>query len=333
MRTSMLIGMIALGAVACVQSYSVAGTPPQAYHRTPGCIDGNCVPNRSTTGYHATRWRPWPGGEPTDYKPTPQVGVELKTIQVPSRDKELELPFRPSAGGEGTSTSPSPNDRPSGGVVLPPDLNNLTPQRPVEESGPGSSSIRRGPSFPSNGLNSGTEPMHLGKTPEPLRLRTADAPSNDPSTTAPPQLKIRPASNSQSRLMPEMVPWNDEDKNPIIRQTARITSNQVQQTIRLDEAALPDSREQTTTIRVQHLNSPNSLMPTTAVEQLPNTPKTLNQGNMELAESRSTAANAPAILSNIEAQPLPAVSLETMPKGNSIASPLRGVSQGNPLRP
>ena len=46
-----------------------------------------------------------------------------------------------------------------------------------------------------------------------------------------------------------------------------------------------------------------------------------------------SAANAPAILPNVEARPLPAPQMaETVSNETPVVSPLRGLSQGNPLR-
>lgn len=315
-----------------------AAPPDQAYHRTPACVDGNCIPNRATNGFHATRWRPWPGGEPSQYKPVPPVGIELNPIQVPPRDKELDLPIRPSAPGDAT-TEPSPNDQPSGGVVLPPELRGLTPPKPVEETRPGSSSMPRGPMLP--GLQPGLspQPLLLGKKPEPLRLRTEDSPPLEIPAIEQPTLKIRPASNSQSGLMPEMVPWNDEDNKPITRQAMGIKGNQVQLTIRLDEPALPDANEnQTTTIQVQHKTAPALSIQTSAIGMLPTEPKPIAHSKIDHLTQKSTwhssAANAPAILPNIEAQPLPPMeNMQSNSSSTGVVSPLRGVSRGNPLRP
>jgi len=176
------------------------------------------------------------------------------------------------------------------------------------------------------------QPILLGKKPEPLRLRHADSQTDDTPSSQLPMLKVRPADASQSSLVPEMVPWNNEDKNPVVRQAIRITSNQVQQTIRLDEAALPNAGEnQETTIRVQHQTLPSlandttsSLQPT--IDPKPNSPS-------QDAEWHSSRANAPAILPQIEAQPLPQVNkADTSVTATAVGSPLRGISQGNPLR-
>jgi hypothetical protein len=127
--------------------------------------------------------------------------------------------------------------------------------------------------------------------------------------------------------MPEMVPWNDQDKNPIIRQPARISGKQVQQTISLDEAALPNASEtQVSTIRVHHVSSSAST-PHAQESQSRNEPTS------EPTSWRPTAANAPAILPNVEARPLPVhVPSEPIAVNPAVASPLRGLSQGNPLR-
>ncbi len=332
MRTSMIVLAIALFLFARTPSACHAEPPVQAYHRTPGCIDGNCVPNRGTNGYHATRWRPWPGGEPTTIKATPSVGIEPRTIQVPPRDDELDMPFRPSLPGDGSATEPSPNDKSGSGMTLPPDLRNLTPARPVEQTRPDNSNVPKGSQIRGQDTAEIQQPILLGKKPEPLRLRHADSQTDATPSSQLPMLKVRPADASQSGLVPEMVPWNNEDKNPIVRQAIRITSNQVQQTIRLDEAALPDADEnRETTIRVQHQtlttlanHTMSSLQPT--IDPKPNSPS-------QDAEWHSSRANAPAILPQIDAQPLPqANKAETTITAAAAGSPLRGISQGNPLR-
>jgi hypothetical protein len=132
--------------------------------------------------------------------------------------------------------------------------------------------------------------------------------------------------------MPEMVPWNNEDKNPVVRQAIRITGNQVQQTIRLDEVALPDANENhKTTIRVQHetLSTPSNRAISLPPVGIESKPTCLAQNTA----SQSSAANAPAILPNIEAQPLLPMSNTEASNGSAATiSPLRGISQGNPLR-
>ena len=316
-----------------------AAPPDQAYHRTPACVDGNCIPNRATNGFHATRWRPWPGGEPSQYTPVPPVGIELNPIQVPPRDKELDLPVRPSAPGEARSTEPSPNDRPGAGVVLPPELRGLTPPKPVEETRPGNSSIPRGPTLPGVQPAFNSQPLFIGKKPEPLRLRSEDSPLQEIPAAEQPLLKIRPAGNSQSGLMPEMVPWNDEDKKPVARPALGIKGNQVQLTIRLDEGALPDANEtRMTSMQIQHETSPALSIQTSAIGMLPAEPKPVAQSMTEYPGQKSgwhsSAANAPAILPNIEAQPLlPTENMNSNSSSSPVVSPLRGVSRGNPLRP
>jgi hypothetical protein len=338
MRTTLSLFTVALCLVMQLRPELLAATPDQAYHRTPVCVDGNCVPNRATNGYHATRWRPWPGGEPSQNKPVPPVGIELNKIEEPVRDRELEMPVRPTAPGDATTTEPSPNDRPSGGIVLPPELRDMTPKRPVEETRPGNSSFPRGPLHPGMQPGPNFQPILLSKKPEQLRPLSPVPPPHEMPAVEPPLLKIRPAGNSQSGLMPEMVPWNDEEKNPIVRQAARITGNQVQHTLSLDEAALPDANEdQARTIRVQHESSPAPSFQASAIGMLPVDSKSGVQPLKEPAakeiEWRSPTANAPAILPNIEAQPLSLSKAEPNSGNTTTVSPLRGLSQGNPLRP
>lgn len=340
MRTQSRYTIVALILSVLLQQRLPAATPGQAYHRTPVCADGNCAPNRATTGYHATRWRPWPEGEPSQNMPVSPVGIDLKKNETPARDKELELPVRPAAPDENAATEPSPNDKPSGGIVLPPELRDVTPKKPVELPLPDNSNLQRGPMFPGVKSTPGNEPLLLGKKPQPLRSLSPAIPSNNiPADDPPPVLKIRAEGNSQSGLMPEMVPWNDEDKNPIVRQAARISGNQVQNTISLAETALPDATEaKPLTIRVQPESSPSRLTQTSAFAAAPSESLPSSKPSLELAtqatEWRSPNANAPAILPHVEAQPLPVpMKVETSSPGNAVASPLRGVSQGNPLRP
>jgi hypothetical protein len=327
MRTTLLLFTASWCFVLRPQIPLLAGTPDQAYHRTPICVDGNCVPNRATNGFYATRWRPWPGGEPSQHKPVPQVGIELNKVQVPPRESELDMPVRPNTP-EGGSPDLSPNDQPSGGIVLPPDLRNMTPKRPVEDTTPGSSSFPRGPMLPGMPTGPSPQPLLLGKKPEPLRLMPAP-PSQETPADEPPVFKIRPVGNSQSGMMPEMVPWNEEEKNPIVRQPARISGNQVQHTIRLDEAALPDANEdKVSTIRVHHESTMTSSLQTPSSGS-----KRLDEPAPQAASWRPTAANAPAILPSVEARPLPVFNPSEPTAGNpAVASPLRGLSQGNPLR-
>lgn len=331
-----LIGALIFGALA--EQQLSAATPGQAYHRQPVCADGNCVPNRTVGGYNATRWRPWPGGEPSLSAPTPPVGIELKNTDPPSRDRELELPTRPTAPADNIPSEPSPNDRPGGGTSLPRELENVTPRRPVEVPLPGSSSLPSGPQFPGSNPMSGPKPLLIGAKPmqprsfapnEPAKLVPADEP--------PPMLKVRPEVKAQSGLMPEMVPWSEEEKNPVVRQIARITGNQVQQTINLNEGTLPDaSAAQPVTIQIRQENSPSRPIQTIAIAAAPIETKPLRNPVFEQSvpepEFRS-AANAPAILPNVEARPLPVPQQpETVSQGPAVLSPLRGVSQGNPLR-
>lgn len=330
--------LLVLGMGLMMLSQATAATPDQAYHRTPVCADGNCVPNRPTNGYHPTRWRPWPGGEPSQEKSIPPVGIELQKIQELPRDKELELPSRPNAAGDAAASEPSPNDKSSGGIVLPPEFRDVTPKKPVEETPPDNSSMPRGPQFPGIRPDSVSQPLLLGKKFEPPRPLTPVPPNSVPATE-PSLLKIRPAGNSQSGLMPEMVPWNDEDKNPIIRQAARITGNHVQHTINLDEANLPDAGESKAQhLRIRHEPPPTLSIQTSAISHEPFEATSASESphgpTARGPEWRSPAVNAPAILPNIEAQPLPALSqVEPSASGASAVFPLRGVSQGNPLRP
>jgi len=248
------------------------------------------------------------------------------------------MPVRPTVPGEATTTEPSPNDQPGGGIVLPPELRDMTPKRPVEETRPGNSSIPRGPLLPGMQPGPKIQPLLLGKRPEPLRPLSPVPPPRDIPDDEPPLLRIRPAGNSQSGLMPEMVPWSDEDKNPIVRQAARITTKQVQHTISLDEAKLPNANEdQAVTIRVHHESSPTPSIQASAIGMLPVDSKPVIQPMIEpvAKESawRSPATNAPAILPNYEAQPLPLINKVEPNSGTpAVSSPLRGVSQGNPLR-
>ena len=144
MRSLLCYVVVALLLSVFVQKYLLAATPGQAYHRQPVCADGNCVPNRSVGGYNATRWRPWPEGEPSLTPPIPPVGIELKKADPPARDKELELPTRPTVPGDNATVEPSPNDQPGGATGLPRELENVTPRRPVEVPLPNNGSLQRG---------------------------------------------------------------------------------------------------------------------------------------------------------------------------------------------
>ncbi len=331
-----LIGALVLGAFAAQQL--PAATPGQAYHRQPVCADGNCVPNRTVGGYNATRWRPWPGGEPSLNPPIPPVGVELKNTDPPSRDRELELPTRPTAPADNFPLEPSPNDRPGEGTGLPRELENVTPRRPVEVPLPGNSSLPRGPQFPGSNPMSGPKPLLIGAKPMQPRSFAPNAPAKlVPADEPPPMLKVRPEIKSQSGLMPEMVPWSKEDKNPIVRQTARITGNQVQQTINLDEGPLPDATvAQPLTIQIRPESPLNRPIQTVAISAPPFEAKPLSKPMFEQPVPHpevGSAANAPALLPNVEARPLPAPQAsETVSSETPVVSPLRGLSQGNPLR-
>jgi hypothetical protein len=334
MQTKSWFLAVALSMSIVVQRLSAA-TPDQAYHRTPVCADGNCAPNRATNGYHATRWRPWPGGEPSLNTPIPPVGLELKKIDLPPRDKELELPLRPSATGDGATTEPSPNDKPSGGIELPPEFRDVTPKKPIEEPRPGNSSLQKGPMFPSNNPSPSNEPLLIGKKPMPLRSLSPEMlPKRIPADEPPPMLKIRPTETSRSGLTPEMVPWNDEDKNPVVRQTARITGSQVQQTIRLDEENLPETNNVLPlAIRVQHESrQPSQATAMASFEAQPRQQPSV-ESQPPATEWHSSNAKVPAFLPNVEAQPVPVpTKMGVVSSDPAIASPLRGVSQGNPLR-
>jgi hypothetical protein len=204
----------------------------------------------------------------------------------------------------------------------------------MEQPLPGNSSLQRGPLFPTMRPAPDVQPFLLGNKVPPVQTVPAATPSNNlPREEQPAILKIRPAGNSRVGLTPEMVPWNDEEKNPIVRQTARITGTQVQQTISLDEGTLPDAADvKPLTIRIQEQSAPSRPIQTVAIAAAPNQAMSLSVPSAYEPEVRS-AANAPAILPPVEARPLPMPQhTETISNAPAAASPLRGISQGNPLR-
>ena len=100
-----LVAGPAFGAEGVVYDLTGPGCPNC---RSPGSPP--CPANVKYFGYYPTRWRPWPGTEPT---PTPAEQPQPNHVEVPSAEQEAVGKPGAATGDTGTATPPatgSPTD-------------------------------------------------------------------------------------------------------------------------------------------------------------------------------------------------------------------------------
>jgi hypothetical protein len=174
------------------------------------CVDGICIPSRSTYGYYQPRWRPWPS--PLAARPTVREAEGLRHVPTPELElptPELETELNPPFPHrmERPSATPPPGDDPFRDEPdLQPDL--LTPP---EASDPQAST-------PAAPLPNHAQPIPVrsdaavGALPKPSHVQTAaavptvKASSSNPLRRGPARPATRPPRQVRPRPPKQLTP-------------------------------------------------------------------------------------------------------------------------------
>jgi hypothetical protein len=251
-----LAGLLALS-LGLSQSPSLsAGTPDYPYHRAPACQDGNCPPQRQTNGHYETRWRPWPVNPAQPNMTPPGVRNNAPNIDVPTREKELDLPKR--AMPKDGNLDPNTN-----GANVPNELRNVVPPAPVERPLPNNQTPTT-PGSSSRMLPSPTIGMSNSPMTGPLPL-IVDAP-NTGSVTRPASgnSQVETIVNTTIRQAEQTAPELSDTSLPPRMPTALIADEAPQLPPVADEAPELEPTTRFTRPEPLQMPSPKRVAPTTA---------------------------------------------------------------------